>query len=70
MSALCFVCPATGQHVATGIDIDPASFSSLSQTITELSCPHCREHHLLSGVSAWLAAGDTPAEWPFGTAEG
>ena len=68
MSALCFTCPATGQKVATGIDIDPASFSTLSQTITQLSCPHCREPHVLSGVSAWLASGDTPNEWPFGEA--
>jgi hypothetical protein len=70
MSALCFVCPATGQQVATGINIDPASFASLSQAITELSCPHCRKPHVLSGVSAWLVTGETPDEWPSGEAGG
>jgi hypothetical protein len=70
MSALYFECPATGHHVATGIEIDPASYTSLSNVITQLSCPHCREPHLLSGVTAWLADGDTPDEWPFGEAGG
>jgi hypothetical protein len=58
MSALHFQCPATGRQVATGIEIDSASYSSLSKVVTQVSCPHCREPHILSDVSAWLADGD------------
>ncbi len=41
MSMLLFVCPATGQQVSTGIEIDRSSFKSLSRHTTELNCPHC-----------------------------
>jgi hypothetical protein len=43
MSALWFECPATGHHVATGIDIDPDSFASLPKLATQVTCPHCPE---------------------------
>ena len=54
MAALNFMCPATGNVVDTGIDMDAASFASLPRDRTELSCPHCQKPHVLAGVSAWL----------------
>jgi hypothetical protein len=54
MGTFVFVCPTTGQHVSTGIEVDRASFKSLPRTTTEISCPRCRDNHLLSRVWAWL----------------
>ena len=54
MAALNFMCPATGNVVDRGIDMDAASFASLPRDRTELSCPHCQKPHVLAGVSAWL----------------
>ena len=54
MAALNFMCPATGNVIDTGIDMDAASFASLPRDRTELSCPHCEKPHVLAGVSAWL----------------
>jgi hypothetical protein len=61
VSTLLFVCPATGQQVSTGIEIDRSSFKNLSrhttELTTELNCPHCDTNHVLSGVWAWLDEG-------------
>ena len=54
MKPLTFLCPRTGNEVDAGIDLDAKSFASLIRDITELSCPHCPEPHVLAGVSAWL----------------
>jgi hypothetical protein len=54
MGTLIFVCPTTGQHVSTGVEIDRSSFKSLPRTKTSISCPRCRESHLLSRIWAWL----------------
>jgi hypothetical protein len=54
MAALKFVCPGTGNDVDTGIDLDAKSFAGLPRDITTLSCPHCNEPHLLTGVQEWL----------------
>jgi hypothetical protein len=54
MAALFFVCPATGHEVSTGLDIDPASFASLGEIFTEISCPHCSEPHRLTSVKTWF----------------
>jgi len=58
MSTLLFVCPATGQQVSTGIDIDRSSFKSLPRHSTELHCPRCNTNHALSDVWAWLGEED------------
>ena len=68
MSELRFECPTTGYPVATGIDIDPVSYASLAKIVTQVRCPYCPQPHVLSGLTTWLADGDTPAEWPFGSA--
>ena len=36
MGTLIFICPGTRQTVSTGIEIDPASFSTLKQTHVSL----------------------------------
>ena len=54
MAALKFMCPVTGRHVDTGLELDAQSFANLSRESTELVCPHCDQPHILAGVSAWL----------------
>jgi hypothetical protein len=54
MPPLRFICPATGNEVDTGIDLDVQSFAGLPRNITPFGCPHCDEPHLLAGVQAWL----------------
>ena len=56
MGTLVFVCPTTGHEVSLGIEIDRSSFKSLPRTETTISCPHCREKHLLSAVWSWLVS--------------
>jgi hypothetical protein len=41
MGTLMFECPATGMEVSTGIEVDTASFESLSPLTADLPCPHC-----------------------------
>ena len=54
MAPLKFICPATGNEVDTGIDVDPQSFAGLPRDTISFSCPHCDEPHVLAGVQAWL----------------
>ena len=56
MGTLVFVCPTTGHEVSSGIEIDRSSFKSLPRTKTAISCPHCRDNHLLSAIWAWLVS--------------
>jgi hypothetical protein len=44
MGTLIFICPGTRQTVSTGIEIDPASFSTLeSDGLWEVHRPQCSE---------------------------
>jgi len=54
MPPLKFICPATGNEVDTGIDLDVQSFAALPRNITPFGCPHCADPHLLAHVQAWL----------------
>jgi hypothetical protein len=54
MAVLKFMCPVTGHHVDTALELDAQSFASLPRDSTELACPHCEQPHILAGVSAWL----------------
>ena len=39
MPPLKFICPATGNEVDTGIDLDVQSFAALPRNITPFGCP-------------------------------
>jgi hypothetical protein len=52
MGTLCFVCPATGREVDTGIELDPVSFASLRGE--QLGCPDCLGVHQIAGMKAWV----------------
>jgi len=54
MPPLKFICPATGNEIDTGIDLDAQIFAALPRDITPFDCPHCDDPHLLAGVQAWL----------------
>jgi hypothetical protein len=56
MGTLVFVCPATGQEVTTGIEMDKATLLSLRDE--PLRCPYCSEPHQISGIQVWIAPGD------------
>jgi hypothetical protein len=50
MGTLTFVCPATGNEVSTGIEMDHATLSSLE--LSKIYCPHCRQPHQMAGIVA------------------
>jgi hypothetical protein len=50
MGRLCFVCPASGREVDTGIEVDPVSFVSLRGE--QLGCPDCSDVHQMSEIIA------------------
>ena len=57
MGTLMFECPATGTEVSTGIEVDKASFESLSRLTTDFHCPHCHNPHPMFAVRTWLSTG-------------
>ena len=57
MGTLMFECPATGKEVSTGIEVDTASFESLSPLTAYLPCPHCPNPHPMRAVRTWLSKG-------------
>jgi hypothetical protein len=63
MGTLVFVCPATGQEVSTGIEMDPATFAGLRRE--DARCPYCLQLHRLNELRAWIAedrSGAVPDE--------
>jgi len=58
MGTLVFVCPATGEEVATGIEMDLASVNQLG--LGRIYCPRCRQPHQMIGVEYWLSQLDPP----------
>src|SRR5262245_49328859 len=59
MGTLVFVCPATGEEVSTGIEMDLATLSQLD--LAKVFCSHCRQPHHMVGVEYWLSQIDEPA---------
>jgi hypothetical protein len=53
MGTLIFVCPASGQEVPTGLEMDPETLVSLRNETVR--CPHCHATHRLSDVRASIA---------------
>jgi hypothetical protein len=53
MGTLAFVCPATGDEVSTGIEIDLATLEHCE--LSKIYCPHCRQQHQIAGIEYWLA---------------
>ena len=53
MGTLIFVCPASGQEVPTGLEMDPETLVSLRNE--NVRCPHCHATHRLSDVRASIA---------------
>jgi hypothetical protein len=63
MGTLVFICPATGQEVSTGIEMETETLKSLS--METVRCPYCLQVHQLAGIRAWLvhmADGDLPPQ--------
>jgi hypothetical protein len=53
-------CPATGQPIDTGIEIDEASFGRLPSFIGKIFCPHCQTEHGWTKDKAWVADHKPP----------
>jgi hypothetical protein len=53
MGVLKFICPATGEEVSTGVDVEAESFERLPSSVP-LDCPHCPAPHALGTVNAWV----------------
>ena len=60
MGTLVFVCPATGQEVSTGIEMDRATLLSLRGEA--LRCPYCAEPHQVSGIQVWIVPQEYASE--------
>ena len=59
MGTLVFVCPATGEKVSTGIEMDMTTLNQLD--LSKIYCHHCRKpHHMLTEY--WLSRVDLPTE--------
>jgi hypothetical protein len=52
MGRLCFICPASGHAVDTGIELDLGSFDTLYGE--PLGCPDCLGVHHLGQIKAWV----------------
>jgi hypothetical protein len=57
MGTLVFVCPATGEEVSTGIEMDLATLSQMD--VAKVYCPYCRQHQMV-GIEYWLSQVDEP----------
>jgi len=53
MGTLVFVCPANGEEVSTGIEMDVATLQHLA--LSKVYCPHCRQQHQMAGIKYWLS---------------
>ena len=53
MGTLVFVCPATGEEVSTGIEMDMPTLAQLE--LAKIYCPHCRQAHHMAGIEYWLS---------------
>jgi hypothetical protein len=53
MGGLKFICPATGEEVSTGVDVEAESSERLPSSVPP-DCPHCPEPHPLGSVKAWV----------------
>ena len=56
MGTLVFICPATGEEVSTGIEMDVATLNQLY--LSKIYCPHCRQPHQMAGLDYWLTYED------------
>ena len=52
MGTLVFACPATGDEVSTGIEMDLATLEQLRSE--KIYCPHCRQPHHMAAIEYWL----------------
>jgi hypothetical protein len=53
MGTLIFVCPATGEEVSTGLEMDLPTLQRLE--LGRVYCPHCRQQHQMAGIKYWLS---------------
>jgi hypothetical protein len=60
MGTLVFVCPATGEEVSTGIEMDLATLEQLE--LSKIYCPLCRQPHQMAGIEYWLETQQAEAQ--------
>jgi hypothetical protein len=66
MAEITIACPATGQFVSVGSQMEPAEFDKLGPKILRILCSACGSEHLWSRATAWLveAAAKSPTTSP------
>jgi hypothetical protein len=52
LGTLVFACPATGEEVSTGIEMDLVTLEQLE--LSKIYCPHCRQPHQMAEIEYWL----------------
>ena len=63
MGVLVIKCPNTGRDVATGIQVDSATFARMPNEVTETRCPHCRTKHSWRPRDAKYVEALPPGDW-------
>jgi hypothetical protein len=63
MGVLVFICPTSGHEVATGLEIDPASYKRLQKESTEIRCSDCGQTHNLFQIEARLVDNNLESIW-------
>jgi hypothetical protein len=58
MGTLVFACPATGEEVSTGIEMDLATLERLQ--LEKIYCPDCRQPHQMAAIEYWLTEMSLP----------
>jgi hypothetical protein len=54
MGTLMTICPVTGRHIEAGIDTDKRSLAASGHFSAVISCPLCRQDHVVSAADSWV----------------
>ena len=56
MSAILIKCPVTGRDIPTGLDVEPAKFSSMPVFFSRTYCQYCKTEHEWFARNAMVCA--------------
>jgi len=59
MGAILIKCPVTGRDIPTGMEVDPAKFSSMPVFFSRTYCMHCKTEHEWFARNAMICKSGT-----------
>lgn len=63
MGTVMIRCPHTGREIPTGLEADPAAFSTTPVFFARTYCPICRTEHEWFAQDAWVCEADPATRW-------